>query len=343
MSVLQHRHAMSKRIFICLSTSGSALAIMFSTPANALLTTVSHDTQVSISFELPTIPPNSYDTLSMGFWDGGRGSSVIPTDSASLYDGTTLLGTSTILPHWGSSFGWVSPSSQYSTPGAQISTINFSSISNGSIDGTIVYQPGSGRSVTIDTRAAIGQPYSIYLALGIGSANGGLLASVPGSNQPVISGVSFSPVGTTLPPPPLPLGQIYTPNIAVALTTPITAPLPSPETLLTASAPFMLEIAKNLSPEQKAFIEKQIQDLSQAPYQPLSSSTKDFFNGTADWLAGASFVADSILGGFVDYLSGVVSSVKDAAISVIKDVALSLPKFLTDQLPTDNQNLVRAR
>lgn len=190
MRTTQRRRATTKYAF--LAALGSAVAILFSPSSTAALTTVTHDTQVTINFSLSEIPPSAYDTLIMGFWDGGQGGSTIPTDTASLYNGSTLLGTSSILPNWGSMFGWVSPSSIYSLPGSQISTIDFSSISNGSINGKIVYQPGADRSLMIDSLASSGQPYSILLNLGQGlDANGSIMWA---DSQPTITGVSFAPV-----------------------------------------------------------------------------------------------------------------------------------------------------
>lgn len=160
-------------------------------PATAATVTVTHDSIVTINFQLPRVPTSGPDTLTFGFWDGGTGGTGIPKDTAALYNGATLLGnTATLPPFVGGSLAWKSPSSLYAIQSASVPVIDFSSILNATISGRIIFVPGVGRSLQIDAQAMAGQPYSVSLFLGKARADGSLVGVT--AEQPVITSITFA-------------------------------------------------------------------------------------------------------------------------------------------------------
>ncbi len=162
----------------------------FNNSTLASTTTLTHDNVLTINFQVPE-PVSIYDTLTLNLPAQGVGA------TASLFNGTTLLGTSTSQ----GGFAWTAPHSLYTLPTGLMdhisgTTIDFSSLNNGSINGVITYQPGEGTSFQVDPSAL--NPHLLFLGLGCGDYAGCLLSG-PGY-QPIISSSTISNVSPSLSP-----------------------------------------------------------------------------------------------------------------------------------------------
>lgn len=144
-----------------------SVVLLAHAPASASLLVLTEDDVLSIFFE-PYSLSNANDTMRLGFRNGSG------MATASLYDGSTFLGTSIARPNSG--FIWKSPSSlinddlfSQGNPLTHYPTIDFSSINDGTIQGRIDFSPGAGDTVVVDTNS---QHFFLpnYITLGTGYA-----------------------------------------------------------------------------------------------------------------------------------------------------------------------------